>query len=62
MTPPPSTRAESLQLHQLPVRLQKMIRLILTHHALLCAHPVGTLELHFRHDSVKPKIICNPEE
>jgi len=45
----------------LPQRIEQMIALLLMHRDVLCAYDVGTLELHFRHTSVKVKVTCSPE-
>jgi hypothetical protein len=38
-----------------------MIAHVLQHQDLLCAYPLGCVEMHFRHASVKVKVTCSPE-
>jgi hypothetical protein len=52
---------DTIRLEGLPERIRHMLALVLAHRDLLTAYPSGTLELHFRHDSVKPKVTCSPE-
>jgi hypothetical protein len=45
----------------LPARIERMIALLLAHRDLLCAYETGSLELHFRSDSIKLKLVVHPE-
>jgi hypothetical protein len=56
-----AVRDDVVSLKALAPRIQDMIRHVLAHQELLCAYPSGALELHFRHESVKPKVVCSPE-
>jgi hypothetical protein len=56
-------RVLTKQMEELPIhpRLQRMVFLVLAHADWLCAHKVGSIELHYNDASVKARLVCNPE-
>jgi hypothetical protein len=42
--------------------MQRLLRLVLTHQAILCTYDTAAIELHCRADSVKAKIVLHPQE
>lgn len=50
-------------LHTLPLRIRRMITIVLEHQQLLCQADVGSLELHFHRepgkDAIKPKLVLH---
>lgn len=48
-----------LALHALPLRLQRMIAVLLAHEEALCRYNVGHLELHWHGENLEAKLGCN---
>lgn len=55
--PPPAP--DLLVVQALPLRLQRMVALLLAHGEVICRYPVGNVELHFHGESVQAKLACN---
>ena len=63
----PTSRAaapvpDPLCVASLPARIQHMLAVMLQHQDILCGYACGAIEMHFRHSSVKAKIVLHPQE
>ena len=57
-TPPPPA-PDLLVVQALPLRLQRMVALLLAHEEVICGYHIGHVELHFHGESVQAKLGCN---
>jgi hypothetical protein len=58
----PVSAPDTLCLATLPARIQHMLAVMLQHQDVLCGYECGAIEMHFRHSSVKAKIVLHPQE
>jgi len=57
--PYPALLPDLLPLHALPLRLQRMIAVLLAHEEALCRYNVGHVELHWHGENLEAKLGCN---